>query len=45
MIVAIKISEDLKYVYFKTNDGVVHGEPLTEESKDQWIDLACKFNN
>jgi hypothetical protein len=36
----IKISEDNKFVYYKTADGVVHGEPLTKKNKDRWIYLA-----
>ena len=45
MITAVQISEDLKAVYYKTDDGVVHGEPLTDENKDAWIELYCKLQN
>lgn len=45
MITAVKISEDLKFVYYRTDDNVVHGEKITEETKDEWLDLYCKLQN
>jgi len=44
MITSVKISEDLKYVYWKDERGV-HGEKLTKETKDAWIKFASEFNN
>jgi len=45
MITSIKISEDLKNVFYKTEDGVIHGEKLTKANKDKWIKLASQLNN
>jgi hypothetical protein len=45
MITAVQISEDLKAVYWKDDKGVVHGEPLTDENRSEWIDLYCKLQN
>lgn len=42
-IIAVKI--DFKYVYYKTDDGAVSGEKITEENKDYWLDLYCKLQN
>jgi hypothetical protein len=46
IITSIKISEQNDFVYYKTEDGVLHGEPLnTEERKDYWIKLAVEHSN
>jgi len=43
MIISIKISEDNKFVYWKDELGVVHGEPLAKDNKDYWIKLASEY--
>lgn len=42
MITSVQISEDLKYVYWKDEKGI-HGENITEETKEVWLDLYCKL--